>query len=93
MALVNVHPDYMRFDGQAARSQTFPADFYSRLLQHVREKHGQTVWQARPKDVAAFVVSVPRETVLVTTPEQLLLRANPFAEARTCGRGTRYLTA
>jgi hypothetical protein len=57
MALVNVHPDYMRFDGGAANSQTFPADFYRRLLQHVREKHGQSVWHARPKEVAAFVAS------------------------------------
>jgi len=54
MALVNVHPDYMRFDGDGASYRTFPSDFYGRLLQHVREKYGQSVWHALPKEVAAF---------------------------------------
>jgi len=57
MVLVNVHPDYMRFDGETASYRTFPADFYSLLLQHVREKHGQSVWHARPKEVAEFIAS------------------------------------
>jgi len=54
MALVNVHPDYMRFDGEGASYRTFPADFYNRLLQHVREKYGQSVWHALPREVAVF---------------------------------------
>jgi glycosyltransferase involved in cell wall biosynthesis len=56
MALVNVHPDYLRFEGGAANKRTFPADFYARLLQYVREKYGQSVWHARPKEVAAWYV-------------------------------------
>jgi glycosyltransferase involved in cell wall biosynthesis len=54
MALVNVHPDYVRLAGGAADSRTYPEEFYSRLLQHVREKYGDSVWYARPKDVAAW---------------------------------------
>ena len=54
MALVNVHPDYTRMEGGAAGYRTFPVEIYSRLLQHVREKHGQSVWHALPKEVAAW---------------------------------------
>jgi glycosyltransferase involved in cell wall biosynthesis len=54
MALVNVHPDYMRFEDGAANIRTYPAEFYTRLLQYVREKYGDSVWLARPKEVAAW---------------------------------------
>jgi glycosyltransferase involved in cell wall biosynthesis len=54
MALVNVHPDYLQFEGKAVSDQTFPAEIYSRLLQHVREKHGQSMWHVQPKEVAAW---------------------------------------
>jgi glycosyltransferase involved in cell wall biosynthesis len=54
MALVNVHPDYLRFDGETASYKTFPAEFYGRLLQYVREKHGASVWHVQPKELAAW---------------------------------------
>jgi glycosyltransferase involved in cell wall biosynthesis len=54
MALVNVHPDYVRFEGEAKSYKTFPVEYYSRLLQYVSEKYGESVWRARPADVAAF---------------------------------------
>jgi uncharacterized protein len=57
MALVNSHPDYMRFNGEPASSRTFPAEFYGQLLQYAREKYGDSAWLARPRDVAEFVAS------------------------------------
>ena len=54
MALVNVHPDYMHFDSGTLNRRTFPSDFYGRLLQYVHEKYGDSVWRARPKEVAAW---------------------------------------
>ena len=54
MALVNVHPDYMDFEGKASSGRTFPAEFYSGLLQHVREKHAQSMWHVLPKEMAAW---------------------------------------
>jgi glycosyltransferase involved in cell wall biosynthesis len=54
MALVNVHPDYLRFEGGVANHRTFPVDFYARLLQYVREKYGHSVWHALPKEVAEW---------------------------------------
>ncbi len=54
MALVNVHPDYMQFEGGKLNLRTYPAEFYAKLLQYVRAKYGDTFWHARPKEVAAW---------------------------------------
>ena len=54
MALVNVHPDYLRFPGEPASSQTYPVEFYEKLLQCAREKYADAVWHALPKQIAAF---------------------------------------
>jgi hypothetical protein len=39
MALVNVHPDYIRFPGEPADSSTYPVELYEQLLRHVREQY------------------------------------------------------
>lgn len=54
MALVNVHPDYVRFEGDRPSARTYPAAFYEKLLLHVREKYGQSAWCCLPKELAAF---------------------------------------
>ena len=36
MALVNVHPDYVRFNGEASSPRTYPVEHYVALLQHAR---------------------------------------------------------
>ena len=54
MALVNVHPDYLRFPGEPASPHTYPVEFYKKLLQCAREKYGQSFWHALPKQTAAF---------------------------------------
>jgi len=89
MALVTVHPDYVRFEGEAARPQTFPADFYSRLLQYVREKHGSSVWPALPREMAAFAAPLktppprrPKRVCMVTYSSYLSdARVTRYAEA------------
>jgi glycosyltransferase involved in cell wall biosynthesis len=58
MALVNVHPDYLRFDGDPPSPSTFPVAHYVRLLEWVRERHGDTFWQPLPREVAEFVLTV-----------------------------------
>jgi glycosyltransferase involved in cell wall biosynthesis len=55
MALVNVHPDYLRFDGEPASSRTYPAEFYARFLEHARQRYGTSFWQPLPREMAAFV--------------------------------------
>lgn len=61
MALVNIHPDYLRLTGEAASSITFPAEFYRQLLEYARRKYGQSFWQPLPHELASWYRrAVPR---------------------------------
>ncbi|HSA00599.1 MAG TPA: DUF354 domain-containing protein [Candidatus Paceibacterota bacterium] len=55
MALVNVHPDYMRFDGERESSTTYPASHYRQLLQYAVAKYGSKMWNPLPREVASVV--------------------------------------
>lgn len=75
MVLVNVHPDYLAFDGEEPQAlRTFPVDRYRALLVHLREKFGDTFWQPLPREVAALVRGMekkprwhrPRRVAMVT---------------------------
>jgi hypothetical protein len=54
MALVNIHPDYMSFDG-TPRSSEYPAELYENFLKYVASRYGETCWLASPREVAKFV--------------------------------------
>lgn len=54
MVLVNVHPDYVGFDGKKRKANEYPAAFYAEFLQHVKEKFGDDYWHALPHEVAAW---------------------------------------
>jgi hypothetical protein len=54
MALVNVHPDYVQFDGDPAAPGTFSVEIYARLLKYARDRYVGTFWHALPKEVASF---------------------------------------
>ncbi len=54
MALVSVHPDYLRFPGQKADSDTFPIEHYETLLRHVRDTYKDRAWNVLPKDLAEW---------------------------------------
>jgi glycosyltransferase involved in cell wall biosynthesis len=56
MALLNLHPDYIDFDGDEA--VTFPAAHYRTLLETIRDRHAGPYWHALPREVAAFARSV-----------------------------------
>jgi glycosyltransferase involved in cell wall biosynthesis len=60
MALVNVHPDYLRFEGERPASRTFPVAYYQQLLEHVRRRYGDSVWHPLPKELAAWYRSAVR---------------------------------
>jgi hypothetical protein len=55
MALVNVHPDYMRFDGEPASFRTYPAELYRSFLEYARKRYGNSFWQPLPKEAAAYL--------------------------------------
>jgi glycosyltransferase involved in cell wall biosynthesis len=57
MALVNVHPDYLRFD-EAPSSRTYPVEHYIALLEHVRSRYAGTYWHSLPRQVAEFATAL-----------------------------------
>jgi glycosyltransferase involved in cell wall biosynthesis len=89
MALVNVHPDYMRFEGEANSPHTYPADFYRQFLEYALRKYKDSFWQPLPRDLAAFVARhnfpprrEPRRICMVTHSYFLSdARVSRYAEA------------
>jgi glycosyltransferase involved in cell wall biosynthesis len=53
MALVNVHPDYLRFDDQKANGRTFPVAHYIRLLETAARRR-DAAWAVLPCDLARW---------------------------------------
>jgi peptidoglycan/xylan/chitin deacetylase (PgdA/CDA1 family) len=56
MALLNTHPDYMRFRGQPLGPEEYPAEFYADFLKYAQEKYEGAYWDALPREVARFWV-------------------------------------
>ncbi len=54
MALINVHPDYLCFDGEKPKPHTFPIAYYRELLERVRSHYAGRYWQPLPREVARF---------------------------------------
>ncbi|WP_404422098.1 hypothetical protein [Nibricoccus sp. IMCC34717] len=57
MALVNVHPDYLRLRPNDDPRTTYPLSHYEALLNHVNTKYSGGVWKALPGDIARWVGS------------------------------------
>jgi glycosyltransferase involved in cell wall biosynthesis len=74
MALVNVHPDYLRFPGEPVSKRTFPVEFYRELLLHVRDRLSGRYWQPLPRECARYAASLqprplrrrPRRVCMIT---------------------------
>jgi len=54
LALVNVHPDYIAFDGRGKASE-YRAELYSDFLKYVNVHYRTNAWFALPRDVARYV--------------------------------------
>jgi len=54
MALLNTHPDYMRFDGRKAGLEAYPAEYYRMFLEYTESKYEGTYWHVLPKEMAQF---------------------------------------
>ena len=68
MALVNVHPDYVRFPGEAPSARTFPSNFYRQLLDYARQKYGASCWQPLPGELARWYGSQLKTRPAVSSP-------------------------
>ena len=54
MALLNLHPDYVAFEGTKPKAGEFSAQLYADFLQFISREFSGRYWHALPKEVAAF---------------------------------------
>ena len=90
MVLVNVHPDYVRFHGEASAASTYPASHYRDFLLHLRTRHAGAYWHVLPRQVATMISRLdhPPEH---RRPKRVGMITHSFYE--TDNRVTRYAEA
>lgn len=54
MALVNVHPDYMVFDGTHPGVDEYPAKIYEDFLHYLNERYSSQYYHRLPRELARF---------------------------------------
>lgn len=54
MALLNIHPDYINFEGKDDVLEEYPVQLYENLLEYVQSKYTGQYWHVLPKDMARF---------------------------------------
>jgi glycosyltransferase involved in cell wall biosynthesis len=90
MALINVHPDYIRFEDERASNRTYPVRYYRELLAHLRDRYGTSFWQPLPSQLAQFVALLnPRP--IVRRAKRVCMVSYSFYESDN--RVTRYAQA
>jgi glycosyltransferase involved in cell wall biosynthesis len=90
MVLVNVHPDYLQFDGKDRSERTYPAAHYSQLLQYIREKYSGEYWHPLPRQVAEFTAKLAQPPIRRRT-KRICMVTHSFYESDN--RVTRYAEA
>jgi predicted glycosyltransferase/peptidoglycan/xylan/chitin deacetylase (PgdA/CDA1 family) len=66
MALLNTHPDYMRFKVGKLGLEDYPATFYADFLDHIKENYAGQYWHVLPKQMARFWRSTVNGPILLT---------------------------
>ena len=79
MALLNVHPDYVRFDDAKITKYTYSCRLIIDLLDYVRKKYGDLVWYALPREVAEFATLYKPQ--LSRQPKRICMLAYTHYEA------------
>jgi glycosyltransferase involved in cell wall biosynthesis/peptidoglycan/xylan/chitin deacetylase (PgdA/CDA1 family) len=54
MALLNTHPDYMCFGDAPRERDEFPIAHYEEFLRYARDRYGDVLWHALPREVNSF---------------------------------------
>lgn len=89
MAVVNVHPDYLRLNGAPAH-RTYPVSHYRQLLDYVASRYRGQYWQALPGEIARYVACLPQRPV-VRPRKRVCMVTHSFYESDN--RVTRYAEA
>ena len=58
MVLLDVHPDYMSFDGSQQTTTEYPAELYREFLIYLKTRYAGQYWHALPKQVAEHVTQI-----------------------------------
>ena len=58
MALVNVHPDYVAFEGESHTLSSYPVARYVEFLTWLKQKYAGEYWHPQPAEIAKFIRSV-----------------------------------
>lgn len=62
MVLVNIHPDYMSFNGDKPGLEEYPAERYAELLDYIKSTYAGRYWHGLPRDLARFVAARRRRS-------------------------------
>ena len=54
MVHMNVHPDYLAFDGRLPTISEFDAGLYEEFLIHIRTTYGDQCWNALPREIGRY---------------------------------------
>ena len=87
MALVNVHPDYVCFEGEKPTAHTYPVAHYRELLRHVSQVHAEHSWHVLPRALAGYV-STWAARPIHHRPRRIAMISHSFYESDN--RVTRY---
>jgi hypothetical protein len=66
LVLVNVHPDYLQFPGEAPSARTFPIEYYGQLLQRIKDHYAGQYWHPLPRELAAWLAERRRDGAALT---------------------------
>lgn len=89
MALVNVHPDYLSFNGSPG-AQEVSVNLYLQLLDYVRRKYDGQFWAALPREVSAYCRPFRPRRPLVSRKRVCMISYSCYA---TDNRVMRYAEA
>lgn len=54
VALINTHPDYMKFGRGVCRNEQYLAERYSEFLEYVKDRYEGEYWDVLPREIARF---------------------------------------
>jgi hypothetical protein len=61
MALLNVHPDYINFDGKKTKIGEYPVRYYEEFLNYVKDAYRGQYWHVLPRNIARFWKNLQNE--------------------------------
>ena len=58
MALINVHPDYMKLNNTYDKTENYPVDLYINFLEYINTNYSGKFWNVLPKDIAQYALNI-----------------------------------